>query len=232
MNPALRDSAAHVFVADLDLVDVSDGDLHHLGRVLRLRDGEPVSVSDGRGGWRTARWSGGGLVVDGPIHHDRRVARLSIAAAMPKGDRLEWMVEKLTELGVDEIILLECERGVVRWDADKAERVMSRWERLVRSSAAQSRRVWLPVVRGPIAAGQFLAGSPTAALCEPGGPALGSLEPLPSCIVIGPEGGFSAAELGGGHPRLSLGPTILRVETAALAAAAQWTALCPVDHGA
>lgn len=232
MNPDLRDSAAHVVVDDLESPVLDDDDVHHLARVLRLRDGERVSATDGRGSWRVLEWAQGGVRPTGPIHHDRRLAALSVAAAMPKGDRLEWMVEKLTELGVDRIVLLHCERGVVRWEGERGARSLERLHRLVRAAATQSRRVWLPVVEGPVEAADFLAAEPKAVLCEPDGPSLGSLEPLPTCLVIGPEGGFSPSELAVGHGRAALGPTILRVETAAVAAAAQWTALCPIDHGA
>ena len=134
--------------------------------------------------------------------------------------------------GVDRIVLLQCERGVVRWDSDRATKSMERLTRIVRAAASQSRRVWLPSLVGPLEAAGFLAAQPDAALCEPAGPGLAASEPLPGCLVVGPEGGFSPAELGACHHRVSLGPTILRVETAAVAAAAQWTALCPIDHGA
>lgn len=232
MNPDLRGSAAHVYVDDLEVPALADDDAHHLSRVLRLRDGEPVTVSDGKGSWRLVRWSAGGISVDGPVHHDRRVVALTVAASIPKGDRLEWMVEKLTELGVDRIVLLHCERGVVRWDSERAAKSVERLGRIVRSAASQSRRVWLPTLAGPVEAVGFLAEHPDAVLCEPGGPAMAALEPLPGCLVVGPEGGFSPAEIATGHGHVALGPTILRVETAAVTAAAQWTALCPIDHGA
>lgn len=232
MNPDLRGSSAHVIVDDVEAPVLVDDDVHHLARVLRLRDGESVSATDGRGAWRLLEWRQGGAHPVGPVHHDRRVAALTVAAAMPKGDRLEWMVEKLTETGVDRIVLLHCDRGVVRWDADRAERSLDRLRRVVRAAATQSRRVWLPTLEGPVEAAAFLAATPRAVLCEPAGPSLAAVEPLPECLVIGPEGGFSTAELATGHGRAALGPTILRVETAALVAAAQWTALCPLDHGA
>lgn len=232
MNPELRSSAAHVYVDDIAAPVIADDDVHHLARVLRLRTGEAVSVCDGRGSWRSTRWDGAGVVPDGPVHHDRRVVALTVAAAMPKGDRLEWMVEKLTESGVDRIVLLHCERGVVHWDTARADRAMERLSRIVRAAASQSRRIWLPTLVGPVEAVAFLGGEPEAVLCEPTGPGMAACEPLPACLVVGPEGGFSPTELDACRHRVSLGPTILRVETAAVTAAAQWTALCPIDHGA
>ena len=146
----LRTGAAHVFVDDLGAPELDDRDHHHLARVLRLRDGQPVTVSDGRGRWRRAIWRGDGVVADGDVHDAAPVHLLTIAAAIPKGDRLEWMVQKLTEVGVGEICLVDCARSVVRWNADRAAAQRGRLERIVRDAAMQSRRVWLPAVRGPV----------------------------------------------------------------------------------
>src|SRR6478609_8691653 len=76
---------------------------------------ETVTVSDGRGRWRTARWRAGGLEADGEVRADETPPGVTIAAAIPKGDRLEWMAQKLTEVGVGTIVLVDCARSVVRW---------------------------------------------------------------------------------------------------------------------
>ena len=114
MNPALRASAAHVFVDVLDAVELSKDDTHHLFRVLRLRDGESVTVSDGRGSWRSSVVSASTLAVTSDVVVEPAELAFTIATAIPKGDRAEWMVQKLTELGVSEIMLLHCERSVVQ----------------------------------------------------------------------------------------------------------------------
>ena len=214
MNPALRSSAAHVFVESVDAPDPSPDDAHHLFRVLRLRDGESVTVSDGCGGWRTTVAVGGALRVEGPVVHEPAPVSCTIAAAIPKGDRAEWMVQKLTEVGVSEIVLLHCARSVVRWEGERGAKQLARLQRVAREAAVQSRRVWLPVVRGPVPFAEAAA-LPGAALAEPDG----EVGVAASTVLIGPEGGFSADELAVPLPRIRLLDTVLRVETAAIIAA-------------
>lgn len=214
MNPALRSSAAHVFVASVDAPEPAPDDLHHLLRVLRLRDGEIVTVSDGRGRWRVTQLAGGVLVPSGDVQLADAPKACTIAAAIPKGDRLEWMVQKLTEIGVTEIVLVHCARSVVRWDDDKAAKQLARLQRVAREAAVQSRRVWLPTLRGPVPFAEAAA-IPGAVLAEPDGqPGLAA-----SVVIIGPEGGFSSDELAVPLQRLQLVDTVLRVETAAMVAA-------------
>lgn len=214
MNPALRSSAAHVFVESVDAPDPSADDAHHLFRVLRLRDGETVTVSDGLGAWRTTVAAGGVLLPEGPVVREPAPTPCTIAAAIPKGDRAEWMVQKLTEVGVSEIVLLHCARSVVRWEGERGAKQLARLQRVAREAAMQSRRVWLPVVRGPVPFAEAAA-LPGAVLAEPDGAAGGTA----STVLIGPEGGFSAEELAVPLPRRRLVDTVLRVETAAIVAA-------------
>ena len=214
MNPALRHSAAHVFVESLELLELSPDDAHHLFRVLRVRDGEVVTASDGIGGWRATRALSGALVADGPVEHEPPPPPCTIAAAIPKGDRAEWMVQKLTEIGVAEIVLLHCARSVVRWEGERGAKQLARLQRVAREAAVQSRRVWLPVVRGPVSFSEAAA-LPGAVLAEPDGERGGRA----STIIIGPEGGFSPDELAVPLPRRRLVDTVLRVETAAIVAA-------------
>lgn len=216
MNPLLRSSAAHVFVSSLSSPVPEPDDAHHLFRVLRLRDGEVVTVSDGQGGWRCTEVAGTTLRPTGDEVREAPAKHCTIAAAIPKGDRLEWMVQKLTEIGVSRIILVHCARSVVRWPAERAERQLNRLGRVAREAAAQSRRTWLPVLEGPLAFAS-VAGLHGAVLADPDG------EPLvaASVVVIGPEGGFTDAELGAGQARARLAETVLRVETAAILAAAR-----------
>jgi 16S rRNA (uracil1498-N3)-methyltransferase len=219
VNPALRHSAAHVFVASIDAPELDELDAHHLLRVLRLRDGETVSVSDGRGAWRLTTLSGGVLVPVGEVHRgdagDRPVR--TVITAIPKGDRLEWMVQKLTEFGVDRVVLLHAERSVVRWDDARAGKQLPRLQRIAKEAAMQSRRTWLPEVAPPVRFADAAA-LPGAAIAEPGAPRLGDH----SVVIVGPEGGFAESELAAGLPAVSVADTVLRVETAAVAVAAHW----------
>lgn len=220
MNPALRHSAAHVFVASVEHPVLDDDDAHHLLRVLRLRDGERVSVSDGDGRWRLTALAGGELEPLGETHDERGEGprrRRTVVAAIPKGDRVEWMVQKLTELGVDDIVLLHSARSVVRWDSARAEKQLARLRRIAREASMQSRRVWLPSVSGPVEFRDAIE-LPGAVLAAPDGPRLSDQ----LCVVIGPEGGFSDEEVAAAAATVSVADNVLRVETAAVAVASCW----------
>jgi 16S rRNA (uracil1498-N3)-methyltransferase len=214
IDPALRGSAAHVLVADVAVPTPPADALHHLLRVLRLRDGETVTVTDGCGQWRPCVISGASIESTGDAHVvERRDPVLTVAVAPPKGDRLEWLVAKCTEVGIDRIVLLDAERSVVRWNGDRADKQLDRLRRIVVDASMQSRRVWLPELAGPLPAIDVL---PSSAVAEPGG------EPVTAdvhTIAVGPEGGWSPAEVAAAGRTVSLGDQILRVETAAVAAA-------------
>ena len=215
MIHTLRHSAAHVFVDQLDSPTLGDDDQHHLGRVLRLRDGESVTASNGRGQWRACVWRDGALEVAGEVVASAPPsARCAVAFTPVKGDRNEWAVQKLTEIGIDEVIILApTQHSVVRWsDADKQLRKL---RVVAREAAMQSRRVWLPNIVGLAALHEVCAGD-GAAVADPDGVALHAGVSL---VVVGPEGGFAEEELPAGVPRVQLGDTILRAETATLVAA-------------
>jgi 16S rRNA (uracil1498-N3)-methyltransferase len=211
------DAAAHVFVGDLDALELADDDHHHLARVLRLRAGEAVTASDGRGHWRWCVWSGDGVTAAGEVETESEpVPRITVGFVVPKGDRPEWIVQKLTECGVDEIVPLTSARSVVRWDAAKAGRQHERLERIAREAAVQSRRVWLPAVRSVTALSEMMTNAVGGrfALANPGGES-----PSLDCptILVGPEGGWDRDEIAG-QRLVGLGSTVLRAETAAVAA--------------
>ena len=222
MNPALRSSAAHVFVESVEAPSPSDDDMHHLGRVLRLRNGEHVTVSDGVGRWRVTELHSGALVPVGEVLTEPAAAEVTIAAAIPKGDRLEWMIQKLTELGVARIMLVDCARSVVRWDAARASRQMQRLERVAREAAMQSRRVWLPVLAGPVQVAVVLAAGNVLVADSSGVVLSDRSRTVAPTVIIGPEGGFDDAELAAASEVVSLGPLVLRVETAAIVAAVRF----------
>jgi 16S rRNA (uracil1498-N3)-methyltransferase len=146
---------------------------------------------------------------------------VSVAFALTKGAKPEWTVQKLTEVGVDFIIPVVAERSIVRWDEDKAAHQAARWREVARLAAMQSRRVRMPVVEDACSFAE-VASRPGAALAEAGGGDVSLSHPL---ILVGPEGGWSEAELDRGLPRVDLGDTVLRAETAALAAGIRLCAL-------
>jgi 16S rRNA (uracil1498-N3)-methyltransferase len=215
VNPALRHSAAHVFVGSLDDPQLDGGDEHHLRRVLRVRESDTITVGDGAGGWAEARLTPAGIVVESDRHAEPAPGDSVVVCAIPKGDRPEWIVQKLTEIGATEIGFMECERSVVRWDADRAARQLDRLRRVAREAAMQSRRVWLPRLLDPVDFG-VAASIGRCALADPDGGRLGAEI---DTVLVGPEGGFTPTEQGVVPNRVTLSAHVLRVETAALAAA-------------
>jgi 16S rRNA (uracil1498-N3)-methyltransferase len=210
--------------------------------VRRLRDGELVIASDGQGAWcecravvaRRARGeeasSSFRLEPAGPVRHEPAPQPpVEIAFSLVKGDRTEWAVAKLTELGADRILLLVCERTVVRPAGDEpSPRRGERLRRISREAAMQARRVHLPTVADPVALEELLQAldPERTSLAEPGGETAGLARPV---VLVGPEGGWSAGELRlateRGLSTVSLGAHVMRTETAAVAAAALLTAV-------
>lgn len=220
---ALRRAAAHALVDDVDVPVLDESAVHHLFRVLRVRDGETVTVTDGAGGWRRCRAVAGTIEADGDVVREPvRDRATEIAFAIPKQDRPEWIVQKLTEVGVDRIVLLHAERSVVRWSPDRAEKHLTKLRRVAAEALQQSRGVRLPEVEGPLPALDVLRSSHAA---EPGAERsladIAALTVGDRCVAIGPEGGWSEAELTAAAGTVRIGSTVLRVETAALVAGAQ-----------
>jgi 16S rRNA (uracil1498-N3)-methyltransferase len=214
-------TAAHVFVDDLTSPALRPDDRHHLARVLRIRAGEPVTASDGAGRWRLCRF-GPALEPDGDIVVvPRPDPPITIAFAVPKGDRPERVVQQLTEAGVDRIVPFMAEHSVVRWDAERADRHVARFRVIAREAAMQSRRIWLAEVAA-LATFAEVAAMPGAALADMDGDAPALTHPT---VLVGPEGGWSPAERTAGPPAVSLGPHVLRAETAAVAAGVLLAAL-------
>ncbi len=206
----------------------------HLTRVLRAKIGDAVRLFNGRGsewpaqvvqiGRDTVSLEIGAACVDRPS--DSRL--LTVAAALPKGDRQKWMVEKLTELGVGRLIPLATTRGV----AEATAGAQARLERGVIEACKQCGRNTLMEVAAGHTLDQLLAAIPAGTyglIAHPGGSPLntGALRAATAVLaLVGPEGGFTDDELvsadRSGLVRVSLGPHILRVETAAISLAAQF----------
>ena len=215
MISALRNSTAHVFVDAIDTPVLDEVDAHHLLRVLRVKPSDAVTVSDGKGKWCSAV-----LNADASINATSEVFttvapswHLTVAFSLVKGDRPEWTVQKLTEIGIDEIVVLApTVRSVVRWDHDRSNKNIERLRRVAREAAMQSRRTWLPNVHGvtemSTIANLFIA--------DPSGVCLGASH---RAIAVGPEGGFAPQETEDCDGLVSLGDTVLRAETAAVSAA-------------
>ena len=206
----------------------------HLVGVMRAETGDEVVLFDGSGAEFACRvLKVGKQQVELEIIERREVSRelsvaVTLAVALPKGERQKWLVEKATELGVTRIVPLTTQRGV----AQPTDAALARLRRTVIEASKQCGRNRLLEIGSPADALQFFASAPTAALrllAEPGAAPLGEVAARTQEIVaaVGPEGGLTpherSAALAAGWQPVSLGPAILRVETAAIAIAA-WAA--------
>jgi len=240
-DPALRAASALVFVEDLDCPTLSEDDAHHLGDVLRLKQGEQVVAADGKGRWRICIFTTSrpprsprgnskqtrpvNIEVVGPVNRSYRPSpSLEIAFSWAKTDRTEWVVAKLVELGIDRLTPLVADRTVVRPAGASAARRQTRLRKIVREAAMQARRPLLPEICTSQSVDALVGRSPasTVALAEPGGGPLSLETPV---VLVGPEGGWSSREMALVEKKVSLGDGVLRIETAALTAGALLTAL-------
>jgi 16S rRNA (uracil1498-N3)-methyltransferase len=203
----------------------------HLARVLRAKPGDMVTLFDGHGMAWPARVGKIGrsdieLETGEPlVEPAARGPRLTLAVALPKGERQKWLVEKLTELGVDRLVPLVTERGV----AEATPSAIERLERGVIEACKQCGRNRLMEIGQPVSLAAVVADKPAAAmgmLADPTGVPLSLTDWQNTSEVIalvGPEGGFTdgerAAAMAGGFHTVSLGAWVLRVETAAIAMA-------------
>ena len=208
----------------------------HAAVVRRIRPGEVIMISDGRGrGVRglvvEARPSG--LVVEVADHlaAPEQPRRLVAAQALAKGDRSELAIEMMTEMGVSEIVPWQAARSIVRWSEERAARSLTRWRSTVREAAKQSRRLNVPQVSEPLNT-ERLAQRVTNAdlallLYEEADESITEVD-LPAAgtvlIIIGPEGGISDDELGqltrAGARAVSVSDGVLRSSTAGVVALA------------
>jgi 16S rRNA (uracil1498-N3)-methyltransferase len=212
---------------------LEDDESHYLTRVCRVRPGERVTATDGRGALALLRVIERGRRAVVEVEScERASARRQawVLAGAPEGERGDWMVEKLAELGVAVFQPIDCQRG--GWERMKGR--SDRWRRLAVAALRQSRRRFLLEVREPQVLAEALAGLPAGAgywLADAAGsPAARVPAPRDGVTVglIGPAAGLSPAERGvaetAGFRPISLSDSRLRAETAALAWASWWSA--------
>jgi 16S rRNA (uracil1498-N3)-methyltransferase len=232
-----------VFIVDrLDVIGpefVLDGpEGRHAVSVKRLRAGEDVVLTDGRGRWiegvvKTAEGKDRLTVADlGSLHEEPPESpRITVVQALPKGDRGELAVETMTEVGVDAIVPWAASRCITQWKGDRGLKALGKWRATAREAGKQSRRVRFPEVADATTTKQVAAllakADFAAVLHESGEEPLATAE-LPAegeiVLVVGPEGGVSPEELAlfeeAGAKAYVLGRTVLRTSTAGTAAAA------------
>jgi 16S rRNA (uracil1498-N3)-methyltransferase len=201
----------------------------YLADVLRLAPGARIEVFDGRGGRYDAHIEEGFEAVRLGPREDVPAPGVEIAllAALAKGEKMDLVVQKTTELGVARILPFAAERSVVRLDASRGEERAARWRRIAEEAARQSGRADVPEVRPPVPLAQALADlapGTRAFVFHPGGGRVDAGAAASLAAVVGPEGGLTDAELRdceeAGALRASLGPRTLRAETAAIVAVA------------
>ncbi|HQT99576.1 MAG TPA: RsmE family RNA methyltransferase [Acidimicrobiales bacterium] len=187
---------------------------HHLLDVLRASDGEEVVVTDGRGHWAMAGVSAGALLRSSDVALDAPLPETTVYLAPLKGERSEWAIAKLTELGVARVVPLLSERLATKFRGETRTKILQRWRRISEEACAQSRRTYDLILEAPVDVDHVPA---HVAVADFGGAGdwLGV-----RAVAIGPEGGFSSDEWGAERRRVSLGPTVLRAETAAVVAGA------------
>ncbi|RSD22731.1 16S rRNA (uracil(1498)-N(3))-methyltransferase [Mesobacillus subterraneus] len=219
---------------------ISGDDYHHIVRVMRMKAGEEIIcvLPDGKSAIcqiaeitdemvvaNVVKWEEGNPEL--PVH-------ILIASGLPKGDKLELIIQKGTELGAREFVPFTASRSVVKWDGKKAAKKVERWQKIAKEAAEQSHRSWVPPVNEPVSVkeliktssdfkykliayeeeakeGEASVLSATLAKMQEGDSLL---------FVFGPEGGLTTAEVSllveNGFVACGLGPRILRTETAPL----------------
>jgi 16S rRNA (uracil1498-N3)-methyltransferase len=229
----VHDEAARQAVGDSFWLEGAEG--HHAS-VKRIRVGEPVVVTDGRGTTLLCKVLGAGdrglqVSVGQVSQTDREPPRVVVVQAIPKGDRGELAVEMLTEVGVDVIAPWAASRCVVRWRGDRKDKALARWRSTAREAAKQARRSWFPEIHDVVTTedvvGLLRDASVPVVLHEAASGPLADL-PVPGrgeiVIVVGPEGGISDEELEAfaavGAEPVRLGSSVLRTSTAGVAATA------------
>ncbi len=205
---------------------------HYLTRVLRLPVNAKVVVFNGLGGEYPARITAASkrkitLLIESFNATDNS-SRLTtcLGIGISRGERMDWVIQKVTELGVTEIIPLMCERTEVKLSGERLARRMNHWKKIAISACEQSGRNLLPVIQPPATISQWVAEcrADRKWLLHPGAnvarQAPGTANSV--ALMIGPEGGLSESEIEqavqGGFLAVSLGPRVLRTETAPIVA--------------
>ena len=212
--------------------------LHHLRDSLRLRPGDSLALNDGCGTryrvevTHVTSQAIDSRIIDRQTEPTHKTSPIVLGQSLIKGDKMDWVIQKATELGVAAIAPIHSTHSVIKPNPERLEHQRSRWERIARDAAQQSERWTIPTLADPVdLAGiclQYASAPLKGMLVErSNGPSLSAI-PLPSdrqrpiVLLIGPEGGWAPEEQRlaqeQGFLPLALGPRILRAETAAIAA--------------
>lgn len=220
-------------------ITICGADVNHIGNVLRMKPGEKIRVSSASGRSFFCRIETiSGETVTASIEEQDTLGtefahRVYLFQGLPKGDKMELIVQKAVELGVSEVIPVAMKHCVVKLDEKKAKSRTARWQAIAESAAKQAKRTIIPRVREPVGWKQALIEAQKLSVVlvpyenERGLSATRErIRAIPEGadigVMIGPEGGFAGEEIaearGSGMHLISLGRRILRTETAGLAA--------------
>ena len=214
-----------------DHAEIRDQEAHHLVRVLRVEVGQVYEISDQKSFYLAEITKVQKALVTFHIKEKLPTSteslNVTLYASLFKFDHFEWMLEKITELGVTAIQPVIAERSEKGTEAAVPKR-MERWQRILHESGQQSRRLRIPAIHPAMALGKALQITTGLRLLldeQKGIPSLLTCLPNPACdisLLLGPEGGWTDREresiLAAGWKACSLGPNVLRAETAAIAA--------------
>ncbi len=218
---------------DTDMFLLPENAAHHAIRVLRLREGDSVQIFDGQGGechGFIESISGKKVAIGRARHVDRDTESplpVLLAQSLTSSEKMDWIIQKATELGATRIQPLDTGRSVARLDAERAQRRIEHWKQVAISACEQCGRNRMPEIYAPMDIMAWLEEMRAAACSKfillPDGAASLHEQPRPetAALLIGPEGGFpdteARAALLAGFVPIRLGARILRTETAAIA---------------
>lgn len=221
-------------------IRIPDPLAHHATRVLRMRDGDGVTLFDGDGGEVPAVLQARGKSWWAVLGEHTAVERespleLVLVQSLASGEKMDWVVQKAVELGVSGIIPVESERSVARLSGERALRRVEHWRQVAVAACEQSGRNRVPAIEAVVGLRDYLAAPRPPhrkLICAPGAEVrMQQMERpvVPIHILVGPEGGWSDSELAAarvaGCVALALGPRVLRTETAGVAALSAMQAL-------
>jgi len=218
-------------------LQLDDEQSRYVGRVLRLRVGDAIAVFNGEAGEFAATISGLGktsaAITIGSATESSTESPLEVhlVQGVSRGERMDLIVQKATELGVKRISPVLTEYGVVKLDQAQSAKRREHWQKVAESACEQSGRIRPPLIDEPLTLKSWLGAKTREAdvdlILRPDATTpMASLQPPKTkvCLLIGPEGGFSDIEYDdasvAGFTAVSLGPRVLRTETAAIAAVA------------
>lgn len=253
---ARRIAVYHFFVSPENIgtetVTITGGDVNHIKNVLRMKKGEKIVVNDGAGAGYCCTLNVIGddfitaEILPGQLSSTETDVKVVLYQGLPKGDKLETVIQKCTELGVGRIVPVEMKRCVVKLDEKKKDTKRQRWQGIAESAAKQSGREIIPEISGPVSFEKAIKEASESDLflvpyeCETDMSEIKqSLRSLKKgdtlSILIGPEGGFEPSEIEkakeAGGKTVSLGRRILRTETAAMASVAIFVFELETENG-